>query len=50
MNLNGHTKYVNLVCLSPNGKVLASGSYDHTIKLWNTESRNQIPTLLYANF
>jgi WD40 repeat protein len=31
----GHTKYVNSVAISPNGKYIVSGSYDKTIKLWN---------------
>jgi len=31
----GHSDDVNTVNFSPDGKILASGSYDHTIKLWN---------------
>ncbi len=33
------------VCISPDGKILASGSKDKTIKLWNIESRKEISTL-----
>ncbi|MHC5825765.1 MAG: WD40 repeat domain-containing protein, partial [Nostoc sp.] len=30
---------------SPDGKTLSSGSYDHTIKLWNLATGEQIRTL-----
>ena len=30
-----HEDSVNSVCISPDGKLLASGSNDQTIKLWN---------------
>ena len=32
--LSGHDSMVNAVALSPNGKLLASGSLDKTIMLW----------------
>jgi len=32
--LKGHTDYVLSVCFSPDGKFLASGSGDDTVKLW----------------
>ena len=32
------------VVFSPNGKILASGSMDMTIKLWNIETGKEIPT------
>ena len=35
--LSGHTDYVFTVAFSPDGKTLASGSKDNTIKLWEIE-------------
>ncbi len=45
MNLKGHASSVNSVCISPDGKILASGSIDETIKLWNIISKKEISTL-----
>ena len=36
---------VNSVAISPDGKTLASGSDDYTIKLWNIETGKEIKTL-----
>ncbi len=41
----GHVSFVNSVAFSPDGKTLASGSEDNTIKLWNVESGKQIKSL-----
>ncbi|WGV24023.1 hypothetical protein [Halotia branconii] len=43
--LEGHNRDVWSVSFSPDGKTLASGSYDKTIKLWNLETGKQIRTL-----
>jgi WD40 repeat protein len=36
--LLGHTDYVNAVCYSPGGRFIASGGFDGTIKIWDTEN------------
>ena len=41
-DLSGHSDYVVAVSFSPDGKRLASGSYDSTIILWETASGNLI--------
>ena len=43
--LKGHTTHVRSVAFSPDGKTLASGSYDKTIKLWNVASGKNTATL-----
>ncbi|OQE36829.1 hypothetical protein PENCOP_c011G07986 [Penicillium coprophilum] len=34
--LKGHSDWVTSVAFSPDGKLVASGSHDRTIKIWNT--------------
>ena len=38
MVLTGHTNLVSSVSFSPNGKRIASGSYDDTVRIWDAES------------
>ena len=38
--LKGHIFYVSSVVFSPDGKTLASGCRDQTIKLWNIVNLN----------
>ena len=41
----GHTSLVNSVAFSPDGKTLASGSRDATIRLWDVASGREFKTL-----
>ena len=43
--LNGHTGAVDSVAFSPDGKTLASGSDDSTIKLWDVATGKERTTL-----
>jgi len=43
--LKGHTSLVYSVAFSPDGKVLATGSFDNTAKLWDFASRKELRTL-----
>ena len=46
--LRGHQSYVNSVAFSPDGKTLATGSWDNTIKLWDIAS-GKVKTTLQAH-
>ena len=41
----GHSDAINEIVFSPNGQMLASGSFDFTIKLWNLQTSCEIKTL-----
>jgi WD40 repeat protein/tRNA A-37 threonylcarbamoyl transferase component Bud32 len=43
--LKGHSKDVNSVVFSPDSQMLASGSGDNTIKLWDLRTQKEIATL-----
>ena len=44
--LRGHTYVVSTIVFSPDGRLLASGSYDCTIRLWRTDDWTAPPTVL----
>jgi len=43
--LTGHTNYVNYVTFSPDGRTLASGSSDNSVKLWDVANGKLLRTL-----
>jgi WD40 repeat protein len=43
--LEGHGEWVSQVAFSPDGKTLASASFDHQVKLWDVETKKNTMTL-----
>jgi WD40 repeat protein len=41
-SLTGHARPVMSVAFSPDGQTLATGSADHTVRLWDVATRRQI--------
>ncbi len=41
----GHSGYINAVAYSPNGRIVASGGVDQTVKLWDVETGLEVRTL-----
>ena len=40
-----HHRWVRSVAFSPDGQLLATSSYDQTIKLWDAKTQNCLKTL-----
>jgi hypothetical protein len=47
--IEGHRDAIYSVALSPDGKILATGSYDQKIKLWTVENGEELKTLAGHN-
>jgi WD40 repeat protein len=45
LSLTGHSDWVTCVAFHPEGKVFATGSADHSIKIWDLNSKKCIKTL-----
>ncbi len=43
--LTGHTRWINSLCVLPDGQTLASASADQTIRLWNLQELKEIRRL-----
>ena len=43
--LNGHTHTINVLAFTPDGKTVASGSLDGTIRLWNVKTGKELSVI-----
>ena len=43
--LEGHSENVTSIAFAPDGKYLATGSADETLKLWSTETYKEVAEL-----
>ena len=48
--LEGHTAWLHSVAFSPDGKTLASGGEDRTVKLWEVATKQSIATLPHTDW
>lgn len=45
MRMTGHQKLINVVSFSPDGRYIASGSFDHSVKIWSGSTGKFITSL-----
>ena len=44
--LTGHSSFVFVVAFSPNGNCVASGSSDHLVQIWDTETGTLVSSVV----
>ncbi len=44
-SFEGHTDYIKVVKISKAGNIFLTGSYDHSVKIWDLSSKNLIMTI-----
>ena len=50
LSLKGHSRFVNRVAFSPDGKRLATLAWDDTVKVWDAQTGQEILTLKVRSF